>query len=51
VDEATRTPAGEGEPEAEQAEVDEPQRSETTTPPIDADVAGSVNAALPDTDE
>ena len=27
------------------------ERAEPATPPIDEDVAGSVNAALPDTDE
>ena len=40
----------EAEPEGTTA--DEPaESSEPTTPPIDEDVAGSVNAALPDADD
>jgi hypothetical protein len=41
--------------EADPAEDDEeeeiPERAEPGTPPIDENVAGSVNAALPDRDE
>jgi hypothetical protein len=41
----------ETEPAAEQDATEGETRSEPTMPPIDEDVAGSVNAAVPDTDE
>ena len=50
MDEATR-PAGEGEPEAESADDQAVEAPERATPPIDEDVAGPVNAALPDSDD
>lgn len=39
------------EPKAPPGSTEEEREGEPATPPIDEDVAGSVNAALPDTDE
>jgi hypothetical protein len=44
-------PRTETEPAAEQDEKDGDSRSEPPTPPIDEDIAGSVNAAVPDTED
>ena len=41
----------EAEPDSAQDADEEVERAEPGTPPIDEDVAGSVNAALPDADE
>ena len=41
----------ETEPAAEQYEEDGDSRPEQQTPPIDEDVAGSVNAAVPDAED
>jgi hypothetical protein len=41
----------EAEPDSAQDADEEVERAEPGTPPIDEDVAGSVNAALPDLDE
>jgi hypothetical protein len=41
----------EPEPTPEQESTEGETGPETATPPIDEDVAGSVNAAVPDTDE
>jgi hypothetical protein len=46
--EETRTETG---PAADQDERDGDSRSEPPTPPIDEDIAGSVNAAVPDTED
>jgi hypothetical protein len=35
----------------ENEDKDAPERTEPATPPIDEDIAGSVNAAVPETDE
>jgi len=50
-DGGTETRPATGAPEEDRDEVDVKEVTEPTTPSIDQDVAGSVNAALHDADE